>query len=145
MIRKGIIVGLSILAFAMALLCAIAHFAPQVTGGGSSKNKYYCHLRGGSFEVYRVKNTAFRNNKSIHRLSLPGLRLEFWKPPRGIYYYVRLDLRWPLLVFATYPAIAFIRGPLRRYRRRKRGWCIHCGYDLRGNVTGICSECGKPI
>ena len=58
--------------------------------------------------------------------------------------YEDLTLVGPLIVFSVYPTIAFIRGPLRRYRRRKRGWCIHCGYDLRGNVTGVCSECGKP-
>ena len=48
-------------------------------------------------------------------------------------------------LFATYPAVAFIRGPLRRWRRRKRGWCLKCGYDLTGNETGVCSECGTKI
>ncbi len=51
----------------------------------------------------------------------------------------------PLVVFTTYPIIAFIRGPVRRYRRRKRGLCLRCGYDLTGNVTGVCSECGTEI
>ena len=23
--------------------------------------------------------------------------------------------------------------------------CTICGYDLTGNVTGICPECGRPI
>ncbi len=50
-----------------------------------------------------------------------------------------------LLLFATYPTIAFIRGPLRRYRRRKRGLCLHCGYDLRGTTGGVCSECGEGV
>ncbi len=50
-----------------------------------------------------------------------------------------------LLVLLIYPAIAFVRGPLRRYRRRKRGLCGRCGYNLTGNVTGVCSECGAPI
>lgn len=26
-----------------------------------------------------------------------------------------------------------------------RGLCWDCGYDLTGNITGICSECGTPI
>lgn len=29
--------------------------------------------------------------------------------------------------------------------RRKNGICVNCGYDLRGNTTGICPECGQPI
>jgi hypothetical protein len=47
-----------------------------------------------------------------------------------------------LVLFAAYPLRAFTRGPLRRHRRRKRGLCICCGYNLTGNVSGICPECG---
>jgi peptidoglycan/LPS O-acetylase OafA/YrhL len=43
----------------------------------------------------------------------------------------------PLLLFAAYPTIAFIRGPVRRWRRRRKGWCVKCGYDLTGNVSGV--------
>jgi purine-cytosine permease-like protein len=27
-------------------------------------------------------------------------------------------------------------------RRRRGGFCRHCGYNLRGNVSGVCPECG---
>ncbi len=50
-----------------------------------------------------------------------------------------------VLLSAMYPTITFIRGPYRRYRRRKKGLCLACGYNLTGNVTGICSECGEKI
>ncbi len=30
----------------------------------------------------------------------------------------------------------------RRDRRHPPGHCRNCGYDLTGNVTGVCSECG---
>ena len=49
----------------------------------------------------------------------------------------------PAILFAAYPALAFIRGPLRRNRRRKRGLCMKCGYDLRGSPERKCSECGS--
>lgn len=49
------------------------------------------------------------------------------------------------LLFATYPAVTYIRGPLRRYHRRKRGLCVRCGYNLTGNVSGVCPECGTVM
>ncbi len=30
-------------------------------------------------------------------------------------------------------------------RRLGRGLCHHCGYDLQGNMSGICPECGKAV
>ncbi len=58
---------------------------------------------------------------------------------------LRLPLWAPFILFAAYPTIAFIRGPLRRYRRRRKGLCIPCGYDLTGNVSGVCPECGTEV
>lgn len=48
-------------------------------------------------------------------------------------------------LFALYPVFAFVRGPLRRRRRRARGCCVRCGYDLTGNVSGTCPECGARV
>ena len=28
------------------------------------------------------------------------------------------------------------------FRRQRLGRCVHCDYDLTGNVSGICPECG---
>ena len=36
------------------------------------------------------------------------------------------------------------RGFLRR-RWRREGRCLRCGYDLTGNVSGRCPECGESI
>lgn len=58
---------------------------------------------------------------------------------------IRAPLWWVSVLLATYPTIAFIRGPLRRHRRRRRGECIGCGYDLTGNESGVCPECGEAI
>lgn len=41
---------------------------------------------------------------------------------------------WWLLLFAP--------GAFRRFRRRSRGCCVACGYDLRGDYTAGCPECG---
>ena len=58
---------------------------------------------------------------------------------------ISVRLWWMILLFAIYPTIAFIRGPYRRYRRRKKGLCLKCGYNLTGNVSGVCPECGEQI
>lgn len=53
---------------------------------------------------------------------------------------------WGLVaILGAYPAIAFFRGPFRRHRRRKHGLCVTCGYNLTGNVSGVCPECGERI
>jgi hypothetical protein len=50
----------------------------------------------------------------------------------------------PTMVFV---GASFALGtPLfRSWRRRRRGLCIKCGYDLTGNVSGVCPECGARI
>lgn len=48
-----------------------------------------------------------------------------------------------LLLTGFFPLVYVVTGPVRRWRRRKRGLCEGCGYDLRGNVSGVCSECGR--
>jgi hypothetical protein len=30
-------------------------------------------------------------------------------------------------------------------KRRAQGLCIHCGYDLTGNISGVCPECGESV
>lgn len=33
----------------------------------------------------------------------------------------------------------------RRLERIRRGQCPECAYDLTGNVSGTCPECGAPV
>ncbi len=48
----------------------------------------------------------------------------------------------PFLLLAALPLVA-CGVHLWRRKRRKEGYCVHCGYDLTGNVTGVCPECGE--
>jgi len=50
----------------------------------------------------------------------------------------------PLAALGLFPAVWLGRSVLRsRYRRRRRrGHCTACGYNLKGNTSGVCPECG---
>ena len=101
----------------------------------------------------------FNPIRNVTSFSVVGLRVHIETSTRvAAHMSDSVDIRWfpkkhlstewyiplwiPFILFSAYPTIAFIRGPLRRWRRRKRGLCIRCGYNLEGNVSGTCPECG---
>ena len=53
---------------------------------------------------------------------------------------------WALVVlFAAYPAVALVRGPLTHLARRRCGLCSRCGYNLTGTLEAKCPECGREF
>ena len=50
-----------------------------------------------------------------------------------------LPLWIPIVLCLVVAALAH-----RRARKPAPGACRKCGYDLTGNVTGVCPECGNP-
>jgi hypothetical protein len=58
-------------------------------------------------------------------------------------------LFWWLMQFAMFPFIAFIVWRIvlarRQERRRMKHLCMMCGYNLTGNLSGLCPECGSAI
>ncbi len=64
-------------------------------------------------------------------------------------YYLPLKPTWPGFVVNTalYGGIPWLLfcGPfiLRRYRRRKRGQCVKCGYPI--GKSNVCTECGFAL
>jgi len=63
-----------------------------------------------------------------------------------LYRHVALRLpHWFLCVLLSfYPVIEYTRGYL-RYRRMGVGLCENCRYNLTGNTSGVCPECGTPV
>jgi hypothetical protein len=60
----------------------------------------------------------------------------------------RDDLAWiPFLLLPGHVGLMlWYRSPeLRRRERRAKGLCLRCGYDLHGNVSGVCPECGTSV
>lgn len=55
--------------------------------------------------------------------------------------FVAAPLWLPVLMVVVPTAFLWVRDrPLQR-----RGFCSNCGYDLTGNVSGVCPECGKRV
>jgi len=180
MIRKAIIVVLTLAALGTALLYADSYrlrlypltmelrrlmscgmwTAPEELRIPGPRSRHYWDddsmildlwAHNGRFSVAYNSTIGPVAHVSNRRVSAAGFGYEtgrrYWPRPDGTYaYYQEREITVPLAVigtlFAAYPAIAFIRGPLRRWRRRRRGMCIRCGYDLQGNVSGTCPECG---
>ena len=71
--------------------------------------------------------------------------------------YIRTHIFARITVFMIVPAIMslIVYGALthlfmrlheaRETRRRRKGLCLQCGYNLTGNVSGVCSECGAKV
>jgi hypothetical protein len=59
--------------------------------------------------------------------------------------------RWVMLASSiAYSSIGVVfflgaRHQRERNHRAKTGRCLHCGYRLTGNTSGVCPECGRPI
>ena len=64
--------------------------------------------------------------------------------PYGIVDSSFVEVYVPLwLLFAACVGFVFI---LRcRARKKECGLCRECEYNLRGNISGICPECGQPV
>lgn len=50
-----------------------------------------------------------------------------------------------LAVLGIIPALWAHKRDLERIRAKQRGLCRRCGYNLMGNVSGTCPECGTPV
>jgi hypothetical protein len=49
---------------------------------------------------------------------------------------------WLVTPIAAAPVLVVFAREVRRRRRAARNRCAVCGYDLTGNVSGVCPECG---
>lgn len=56
---------------------------------------------------------------------------------------------WPvatiILLIALSPFLAAVARTLRAEHRQNNGHCTSCNYNLTGNVSGVCPECGTKI
>jgi len=57
---------------------------------------------------------------------------------------VRVPFLWPATLTAILPLVWLGRYLLLR-RASRPGLCPTCSYDLTGNTSGVCPECGSPV
>jgi hypothetical protein len=68
---------------------------------------------------------------------------EHWRAQAEYCFVFPIWFLYSLLI--GYPILVFLRGPVRRRWRIRRGRCARCSYELRGNESGTCPECGTAV
>jgi len=159
MIHKTIIVLLMLAAVSVG----IADFNSSEYPGMSSENRTIARLVREKFHLQVDSPSAHRFRLTLEWVipNSPARQPDHQvETPLGFGWYARRIIHegvtwkhvqlespgWALVAaLIAYPTIAFIRGPLRRWRRRRKGRCLKCGYNLTGNVSGVCPECGTEV
>ena len=154
MIRKTVIIVFTLAAFSIAAVCAYSLTASEAVyiyreypAGTSS---YMLVVDGYQVRAWHwlFVEIPRSSRKTEMAWTAFGLLSEVKTTRAGtglVTHRVSGPIWAPLLLLAAYPTIAFIRGPLRRWRRRRKGLCLRCGYNLTGNESGVCPECGTKI
>lgn len=73
-------------------------------------------------------------------ITIPLLLLDSWQYPT-----VQMVIPGMTYLILTVAIFRFRRKRNLIYWRKSQGLCLHCGYSLRGNVTGVCPECGSSV
>ena len=151
MIRSRIILLLMLAGGTGAVGCA-SLFWPMVVTLSSDVRCLRCGVAEGLFRVdYDGHTRAITPNPNAGHwqrsdelaFSLTGFVFESYLKPNYAWRYFKIHVPFwiPAVLLAAYPGLVSVR----RWRRRKRGLCLKCGYDLRGSPGPRCPECGEAI
>jgi len=158
--KLSLIVIASVLALAFVVLSAVGFFTPIVwrTADAPSPSGNYVNTHGipryhevrfqdGAISASRVYLGCDRPRGRTWSLLGIDLLHEVSVENRNLIEKTTMKTRaWiPIAILSAAPFCAMIRGPLRRRSRHRRGLCISCGYDLTGNISGTCPECGADL
>lgn len=87
---------------------------------------------------------------SYGRLALPAIQqfaMQKFSAPFP-FWTIGIPCWLAVVIFAFLPMLLICRSATRRFRgrlRTSRGRCYKCGYNLTGNASGLCPECGSKI
>ena len=71
----------------------------------------------------------------------------FWINRRHDEYYIPVPISMVIIGVCLFYGRKYGKGLDRKARNRRifRGCCEVCSYNLKGNTSGVCPECGAPI
>lgn len=171
MIRKIIIVTMTLVSVGSVALWGYSHLQPEWHAGcweeatilkSISLSSRICATKGAlEIEWYtcghcnglgrRHKHNCTRIRRFLAPLSLKLVNknrvagIRFYSETIGQRYLHRLVVPSSYFVVVSFIiTMMLLRTPLRRWRRKRKGFCINCGYDLRGSCD-VCPECGRPM
>lgn len=130
-------IGLSALLSLMAIWTISLYWSLYYSGIG-----WGCAiLEAGQFRAYKGGTSGagwiFAKND-------PAPALHWWWPSWRYGSSTSMELAFPvwtaMLMAGLLTLIAW-----RHSRRIGPGYCKDCSYDLTGNTSGVCPECGKPV
>jgi hypothetical protein len=101
---------------------------------------------------YRPELVSYPFSRSFAGVTI-GTRWDLETPPGRDFYFENLYIviAKRLLFSAALVVVVCLILPFyllrsrRQHERELRGECQACGYNLTGNVSGVCPECGTPI
>ena len=123
------------------------HFLIHVTLGRicvSWRREHYPPLKANPRRHWSIGGLTY-DLYDIHHLTMGLTGEPIWD--KGWFasdHWVTAPLWLPVLALLSYPLLAIV-SYMRRRRRPRAGACRSCGYDLTGNVSGVCPECGSAV
>lgn len=129
--------------FLTVIFVASHHF---VVVWQAPSGKHHIKLVAGLLRFAWVRSdSGFKEQPGFVIRSLGGFISTEWLPRRPFpvdeYHWVDLPLWIPLGVLFPWTIMQWRTLSIRK-RRERLGHCIKCNYDLEGNTSGACPECG---
>ena len=76
----------------------------------------------------------------------PPFRTGLPAVPYHSFWRIELSHFWACVLLSALPALRLWRGRRwKEWHRRSLGLCLRCAYNLTGNTSGVCPECGTPV
>ncbi len=114
---------------------------------GSRQGSYHIHFNDGRINVSPLNDRWRYGSHGYWEVVGPDVHLK-WTPIAGTYIGSNRTIKtrsvplWvPWVIVAIPTALLFWLDR----RRIPSGYCKKCGYDLTGNVSGVCPECGEMV